>query len=77
MSDNGKKTIVIQGGTLIDGAGDAPVENDALVIEGNRIRSMGQLPGDVNPADADNVEIIDASGQWIMPGLIDAHTHLS
>lgn len=77
MAADSKKIIVIRGGTLIDGAGNAPVENQALVIEGNRIRSIGPVPADVNPADADKFEFIDAAGRWIMPGLIDAHTHLS
>jgi imidazolonepropionase-like amidohydrolase len=77
MSGNSKQTIVIQNGTLIDGSGNAPTKNEGLVIEGNRIRSTGQLPGDVKLEDRDSVEVIDASGQWIMPGLIDAHTHLS
>lgn len=77
MAADSKKTIVIRGGTLIDGAGNAPVENQALVIEGNRIRSIGPVPADANPADADKFEFIDAAGRWIMPGLIDAHTHLS
>jgi imidazolonepropionase-like amidohydrolase len=77
MSVNNKKTIVISNGTLIDGTGNPPARSDAIVIQGNRIKSTGRLPGDVKLEDRDNVEVIDASGQWIMPGLIDAHTHLS
>ena len=77
MSANGKKTIVISNGTLIDGRGHPPVRNEAIVIQGNRIKCTGRLPGDVRLEDRDNVEVIDAAGQWIMPGLIDAHTHLS
>ena len=74
---SGGKTLVIRNGTLIDGSGQPPTPNDALVVDGNRIRSVGRLPADVRLADDTHVEVIDASGQWIMPGLIDAHTHLS
>ena len=77
MSSNGKKTIVISNGTLIDGNGNPPARNEAIVIQDNRIKSTGRLPGDIRLEDRDNVEVIDAAGQWIMPGLIDAHTHLS
>ncbi|HXQ49646.1 MAG TPA: amidohydrolase family protein [Stellaceae bacterium] len=66
------RRLIIRNGTLIDGAGGPPQKNDALVIEGNRIKSIGALP----PGDAD-ADTIDAAGQWIMPGLIDAHVHLS
>src|SRR5215211_3750516 len=75
--DNGARTLVIRNGTLIDGSGRDPIPNDALVVEGNRIRSVGPLPPDVELQDSRRVEVIDAAGQWIMPGLIDAHTHLS
>ena len=77
MGSNGNKTIVIKDGILIDGSGNAPTPNEAIVIEGNRIRSAGWLPADVQLEDRDNVHVIDASGQWIMPGLIDGHCHLS
>ena len=77
MGNNGKDTKVIRNGTLIDGAGNPATHNDAVVIEGNLIRSVGGLPPDVNLEDKDNVQVIDASGRWIMPGLIDAHCHLS
>ena len=77
MSTHGKRTIVISNGTLIDGTGTSPARNEAIVIQGNRIKSTGRLPGDIKLEDRDNVEVINAAGQWIMPGLIDAHTHLS
>ena len=51
--------------------------NDAIVVEGNRIRSIGRLPEDVRVEGQDTVHVIDATGQWIMPGLIDGHCHLS
>src|SRR3954471_1973938 len=70
------KTLVILNGTLIDGTGSAPVANKALVISGNRVRGVGALPAGVDTRDR-NVTTIDASGQWILPGLIDAHCHLS
>ncbi len=77
MGNNGSKTIVLVNGTLIDGSGHAATPNEALVIEGNRIRSSGRLPEDVSLEDQDHVQVIDATGQWIMPGLIDGHCHLS
>lgn len=70
-------SIVIRNGTLIDGSGAPPRPNDVLVIEGNRIKSVGPLPPDVHLDNGDGVQIIDAEGQWILPGLIDGHCHLS
>jgi len=75
--DGDRKTLVIRHGTLIDGSGQPPIPNEALVVDGNRIRSLGRPPGDIRLEDEKNVAVIDASGHWIMPGLIDAHTHLS
>ncbi len=71
------KTLVVRNGTLIDGSGRPSLRNDAIVIEGNRIKSVGALPPDVALEDRRSVEVIDAGGQWIMPGLIDAHCHVS
>ncbi len=76
MSISESKTLVIRNGTLIDGSGGAAA-NTAVVIQGNRISSVGELPGGVNLEDTDKVDVIDATGQWIMPGLIDGHCHLS
>jgi imidazolonepropionase-like amidohydrolase len=77
MSAAPKKTLVVRNGTLIDGSGKPAARNDAIVIEGNRIKSVGALPPDVQLEDRRSVEVVDAGGQWIMPGLIDAHCHVS
>ena len=76
MSGNGR-TLVIRNGTLIDGTGNPASQNDTVVIEGNRISSVGGLPPGLNLEDTKRVEVIDADGKWIMPGLIDGHCHLS
>jgi imidazolonepropionase-like amidohydrolase len=77
MSSQAKHTLVIQNGTLIDGTGNASAPNQALVIEGNRIKSIGPLPEELAQGDRHGIQSIDAAGQWIMPGLIDGHCHLS
>ena len=65
----GQGTLVIQGGTLIDGNGGAPLANAVIVIVGNRITAVGPA-GEVQvPAGA---QVINAAGKWITPGLIDA-----
>jgi len=63
MSAASKKTLVVRNGTLIDGSGRPAARNDAIVIEGNRIRSVGALPQDVELEDRRTVEVIDAGGQ--------------
>ncbi|AKM08477.1 amidohydrolase family protein [Pelagerythrobacter marensis] len=67
--------IVVAGGTLIDGRGGAPVENAVLVMQGDRILAAGPLSNTPLPTDADRT--IDATGLFIMPGLIDLHIHFT
>jgi imidazolonepropionase-like amidohydrolase len=77
MGSQDNTTFVIQNGTLIDCTGNPPTPNQAIVIESNRIMSIGPLPEDIRRGARDHTQIIDAAGQWIMPGLIDGHCHLS
>jgi len=65
--------LVIQGGVLIDGTGRTPLEDAVIVIEGDRIKSVGKR-GDV--AVPRNARVIDIKGKTILPGLIDGHCHL-
>src|SRR5437870_2331383 len=66
------QTTVIEGGTLIDGNGGAPITNSAIVIKGSRIISAGPKGAVSSPAGAN---VISAQGTTVLPGLIDAHTH--
>ena len=77
MHDHDTRSLVIRHGTLIDGSGRPPSANDAIVVKGSRICSIGRLPEDVRVEDRRAVRVIDATGHWILPGLIDGHCHLS
>ena len=68
----GQAALVIQGGTLIDGNGGAPVANSVIVIQGNRIAAVGRNGEVPVPAGA---QVIDASGKFIIPGLIDGKSN--
>ncbi len=67
-------TLVIEGGTLIDGTGENPVRDAVVVIEGNRIKEVGTMGSISYPAGA---RVINGEGKTILPGLIDAHVHIS
>lgn len=61
--------LLIQGGLLLDGSGNAPFIEDLAIADG-RIAARG--PG----LDASRArEVRDARGRWVMPGLLDIHTH--
>ncbi|UOQ94539.1 amidohydrolase family protein [Halobacillus shinanisalinarum] len=65
---------LITNGTLIDGQGNAPVTEAAVLIKDNYIEQVGK-PGEISiPEDA---TVIDAAGKYILPGLIDTHVHMA
>ncbi len=61
------------GGTLIDGFGGKPLRNSVVIIEGQRIKSFGQVGTLSVPKDA---EVISTEGMTVLPGLWDMHVHL-
>lgn len=65
--------LVIQGGTLIDATGRPPLEDAVIVVEGERIKSVGKGGEVAIPRGA---RVIDAKGKTILPGFIDGHCHL-
>jgi N-acyl-D-aspartate/D-glutamate deacylase len=59
--------LVIRGGTIVDGSGDAAREGD-VAIDGDRIAAVG----DVSERGREEV---DAGGALVTPGWVDIHTH--
>jgi N-acyl-D-aspartate/D-glutamate deacylase len=60
-------TLVIRGGTVVDGTGGAPVEADVAIADG-RIAAVGR---DLPRGDRE----MDARGLLVTPGFVDIHTH--
>jgi N-acyl-D-aspartate/D-glutamate deacylase len=59
--------LVIRGGQVFDGTGSAPTSADVGIRDGKVAAVAPELP--------DGARTIDAHGMWVMPGLLDVHTH--
>lgn len=71
-SDPNNQIKILKGATLYDGTGGSAIENSVVVIKDDRIDCVGTTDNCTLPR---NGQIIDVSGKYIMPGLIDAHMH--
>ena len=65
-------TKVVHAGHLWDGISDTMRENVDITIVGNRIRSV-----EPHRAALHTGTVIDASAEWVIPGLIELHSHLA
>ena len=68
--ENNLKALI--GGTLIDGFGSDPIKNSVIIIERDRIKSVGTVDTVKIP---DNAEKISTEGMTVLPGLWDMHVH--
>ncbi len=66
--------ILIKAGRLVDGRSATAQPNVGILIEGERIRAVGPLAQ--IQGQAPNARVIDLGQMTVLPGLIDAHTHL-
>ena len=67
----GQQATIIQGATIITVSGGT-IENGSLVIRDGKIAALG--PSLTIPEGA---RIIDAKGQYVLPGIIDCHSHMA
>ncbi len=63
--------IAIINGKIIPVAGE-PIAKGTVLFEGDKIRAVGSGIG-----VPEGAEIVDAEGKWVLPGLIDAHSHIA
>jgi len=68
-----QQPIVLRAARMIDGTGAAPVNNAAVIVIGDRITALGPASSVAIPVGAN---VIDLGDVTILPGFIDAHTHI-
>jgi imidazolonepropionase-like amidohydrolase len=69
----GKGVVVLKAARLIDGTGTPEIMNAVVVVQDNRITAAGRAASVNIPA---NAKVIDLGDVTLLPGFIDAHTHL-
>ena len=73
MPEGARGATALVGGTLIDGNGGAPLRDAVVVAADGRFAAVGGPCTEI-PRDA---ERIDCTGKFVLPGLIDAHVHVT
>jgi imidazolonepropionase-like amidohydrolase len=68
--------LYLKNARLIDGSGAPPVDPAGIVIEGDTVVAAGRLSAADTPSPAD-AQVIDVGGRSVIPGLVEAHLHLS
>lgn len=68
------ETIALVGGNVVDLAGKAPIRDAVVVIEDDRILSIGPRATTSVPSGA---RVIPMDGKWLIPGLMNMHVHLA
>ena len=70
-----RANTILSGGSVVTMNQQFDIVRDgAVVISGNKITAVGERAAILSQYEAD--EIVDCSGQYILPGLVNAHTHV-
>ena len=69
-----EKIVAIRAGKLVDVVTGKTLIDQVIIVEGDRIKSLGAAATTPVPVGA---EVIDLTRATVLPGLIDAHTHLT
>ena len=75
LADSLPRFTLLSAARLLDGRGVTPVADAALLIEADRVVALGRH-GEVDAPAGASVCRVDYGDATILPGLVDAHTHL-
>jgi imidazolonepropionase-like amidohydrolase len=65
--------IALVGGNVVDLNGGTPIQNAVVLVEGEKIVAIGNAD---EVSIADGTELVDVSGTWLIPGMMNMHVHL-
>jgi imidazolonepropionase-like amidohydrolase len=74
QAPSGSGAVAYVGARIIDGSGGPPIENGTLVVQDGKISAVGPASSTSVPSGVTRVE---AAGKTIIPGLINAHGHIT
>lgn len=73
-SDSDQSPILFQGANIFNGIDSTLLKDMDVLIKNGVIHEISTT---IDPAGIENLRIVKATGQTLMPGLVDAHVHLS
>jgi hypothetical protein len=76
LADAQTRTTAYHGAVLIDGMGGPPLRDAVIVVRDSTLVCVGPSADCGSYLQERGVQVVDLSGSWIIPGLIDLHFHL-
>ncbi|MDF2050360.1 amidohydrolase family protein [Arthrobacter sp. Cr_A7] len=69
--------LIIEGGTIVDPQTGGAIEDGVLVLDGGKVAAVGTRDEtrEAVAAVAGRARVLNASGRWVLPGLVDVHVH--
>jgi imidazolonepropionase-like amidohydrolase len=70
---SGKGKAAYVGAQVLDGSGGPAIADAVIIVSNGRVEQLGPASGVTVPRGA---AVVDLGGKWVIPGLVDGHTHV-
>jgi imidazolonepropionase-like amidohydrolase len=77
VNDATRRRTLYRDGALADGRSDRLQVGVSVLVEGDRIAWIRPADAEEDPGPADGLEVVDAGGATIVPGMVDGHSHIT
>src|SRR5258706_7758783 len=77
VTDNGDRRTLYRDGAIADGRNDRLRLGQSILVEGDRIAWIRPTDAEEDPGPVEGLEVVDAGGTTIVPGMVDGHSHIT